>query len=148
MKGAAQAGRTVDFQSPTATCVVRFQKRRQDRCGRALSSGVGRIPRVTRLLALAQRIDGMIHSGEVRDLAEAARLAGVTRARMTQISNLLLMAPTIQEAILSLPFDKRGGATIIERELRAVVTDVEWQEQHARWGALVSVAGPDPTSCA
>ena len=63
----------------------------------------GRIPRATRMLALAHKIDGMIRTGELRDLADAARAIGVTRARMTQIANLLLLAPEIQEAILDLP---------------------------------------------
>ena len=70
---------------------------------RATQAATGRIPRVARTLALAHRIDGMIRAGELRNLADAARAIGVTRARMTQIVNLLLLAPEIQEAILDLP---------------------------------------------
>ena len=45
------------------------------------------------LLALAHQIDRMIRRGEIASLAEAARICGVTRARMTQITNLMLLAP-------------------------------------------------------
>jgi hypothetical protein len=42
----------------------------------------------------------MIERGEVRDYADLARLGYVTRARLTQIMNLLLLAPDIQERVL------------------------------------------------
>ncbi len=45
---------------------------------------------MARTLALAHKIDGMIRAGEFRDLADAARAIGVTRARMTQKFHLML----------------------------------------------------------
>jgi hypothetical protein len=62
----------------------------------------GSIPRVTRLMALAIKFDAMLARGEVRDYADLACLGYVTRARITQIMNLLTLAPDIQEQILSL----------------------------------------------
>jgi hypothetical protein len=59
-----------------------------------------RIPRVTRLMALAIKLQDMVDRGEVLDYADLARLGLVTRARLTQIMNLLLLAPDIQEQIL------------------------------------------------
>jgi hypothetical protein len=59
-----------------------------------------RIPRVTRLMALAIKFGGMVDRGEVRDYADLARLGYVTRARLTQIMNLLLLAPDLQEQLL------------------------------------------------
>ena len=47
---------------------------------------MGRVPRIVRMLALAHKIDGMIRAGELRDLADAARAIGVTRARMSDDS--------------------------------------------------------------
>lgn len=41
----------------------------------------------------------MVDRGEVIDYAEIARLGYVTRARLTQIMNLLLLAPDIRHAI-------------------------------------------------
>lgn len=96
-----------------------------------VSVPTGRVPRVTRLLALAHRIDVMIRSGEIRGWAEAARLAGVTRARMTQIAKLLLLAPKIQEGILNLSNVTRGPDPVTERALRATAAHVDWQDQGA-----------------
>ena len=60
------------------------------------------VPRITRLMALAIHFDGLIQSGAVANCSELARLGNVTRARMTQIMNLLMLAPGIQEALLFL----------------------------------------------
>lgn len=62
----------------------------------------GRVPRISRLMALAIRFDGLIRAGVVADYAELARLAHNARARITQIMNLLMLAPDIQEEILFL----------------------------------------------
>ncbi len=58
------------------------------------------IPRITRLMALAIKFQDMVDRGEVRDYADLARLGYVTRARITQIMNLLNFAPDIQEGVL------------------------------------------------
>jgi hypothetical protein len=44
-------------------------------------------------MALAIHFDGLIQSGAVTNYAELARLGNVTRARVTQIMNLLMLAP-------------------------------------------------------
>ena len=62
----------------------------------------GRVPRVAKLMALAIRFDKLIRDGVVADYAELARLGHVTRARMSQIMNLLNLAPDIREALLFL----------------------------------------------
>src|SRR5207248_3309415 len=69
--------------------------------------------------------------GAVRDQAEIARLAGVTRARVTQVMDLLFLAPAIQEAILDLPRTARGRDSVVERDLRRVATLIRWDEQLA-----------------
>ena len=63
----------------------------------------GRVPRVSRLMALAIRFDNLVRLGEVADFADIAELGQVTRARVSQIVNLLNLAPDIQEDILFLP---------------------------------------------
>ena len=100
---------------------------------RATQAGTGRTPRVARMLSLAHKIDGMIRAGELRDLADAARAIGVTRARMTQVMNLLLLAPAIQEAILDLPPVKNGRDPVSERALRRVVAEPDWNLQMEMW---------------
>src|SRR5262245_42686755 len=72
------------------------------------AQSVGRIPRVARLMALAHRFDGLIREGVVTGQADLARLGKVTRARITQLMNLLFLAPTIQEELLFLPAIEHG----------------------------------------
>ena len=70
--------------------------------GGSSSVASGRVPRIARLMALALRFEQLVRSGAVRDYAELARLGPVSRARITQIMNLLNLAPEIQEEILFL----------------------------------------------
>ena len=86
-----------------------------------------RIPRITRLMALAIKFQHMVDRGEVRDYADLARLGHVTRARLTQIMNLLLLSPDIQEMLLFSTCDK----TLSERRIRAAVKQVHWASQRA-----------------
>lgn len=93
----------------------------------------GRVPRISRLMAMAIRIDEMIRRGEIRDYAEAARLAHMTRARMSQIMNLINLAPEIQEAILYLPPTLKGDDAITERDVRALAGESNWGRQRQNW---------------
>lgn len=96
----------------------------------------GRVPRVARLMALAIRFDDLIRSGAITDQADLACLGHVSRARVTQIMNLLHLAPAIQEEILFLPRVTSGHDPISERDLRAVAAEVDWREQRRRWRKL------------
>ena len=89
----------------------------------------GRIPRISRLMALAMHFDGLIRNGHVSDYADLARLGHVTRARITQIMNLLNLAPDIQEKLLFLPRVFEGKDTITERQVRGTAGEVDWVEQ-------------------
>ena len=105
------------------------------RCGQpALSAG--RVPRVARLLALAHKFDGLLRRGAVANGATLARLGHVSRARITQILNLLHLAPDIQEAILYLPLTVRGRDAVRLRQLQALTQILDWSEQRAWWQAL------------
>ena len=42
---------------------------------------VGRVPRISRLMALAVRMEGMVREGRVKDYAELARLGGISAQR-------------------------------------------------------------------
>ena len=96
----------------------------------------GRLPRITRLMALAIRFDGLIQSGAVENYSELARLGNVTRARMTQIMNLLMLAPEIQEEILYLPRAESGRDEVLLRDLQGVAADRVWCRQRKRWQSL------------
>lgn len=97
------------------------------------SAPPGRVPRVARLMALAIRFDSLIRTGAVSTQAELAEVGHVTRARVTQIMNLLHLAPDVQEAVLHLPQVENGRDPITEHELRKVTSVVEWSAQRRAW---------------
>ena len=106
---------------------------RERRATSPVQAPTGRVPRVARLLALAHKIDEKVRTGEYRDLADAARQLGLTRARVSQITNLLLLTPEIQEAILDLPPVTNGRGPITERQLRPIAAEPDWNMQLQMW---------------
>ena len=123
------------------TKAVHFRSMRKGR--KELREGVeeplptlGSVPRVSRLLALALHMDDLRRQGEVTDYAELARLAMVTRARMTQIMSLLLLAPDIQEEILFLPRSDGGRDPIREKAIRPIASVPDWRKQRVMWRDL------------
>jgi hypothetical protein len=93
----------------------------------------GRVPRVAKLMALAIRFDGLLHSGAVTSYAALARLGHVTIARVSQVMSLLYLAPDIQEAVLFLPRVERGRDSIILRDLLPVAAELDWRKQRSTW---------------
>ncbi len=96
----------------------------------------GRVPRISRLMALAIHMQRLIDEGVVRDYAELARLGHVSRARVTQIVNLNLLAPDIQEEIVFLPLVEGGRDPVREHALRANAVVPGWGKQRKMWGGL------------
>lgn len=80
--------------------------------------------RVALQLARAHRIQRAIESGEVKDQAEAARLLGLTRARVSQLLDLTRLAPDIQESLLT-----AEATGLTERALRSVSGIEDWNGQ-------------------
>ena len=87
-------------------------------------------------MALALRFEQLVREGQVSDYAELARLGHVSRARLSQIMSLTLLAPDIQEAILFLPATASGTNPITERPLRPLVAQPDWQRQRRLWDGL------------
>ncbi|MFO0815066.1 MAG: hypothetical protein U0796_17760 [Gemmatales bacterium] len=77
-------------------------------------------------------------TGVVKDYAELARLGMVSRARISQIMNLLLLAPDIQEAILFLPKTVAGHDPIKLKHLQPICLEMDWGRQRERWGRFVN----------
>ena len=121
------------------TVTKKFHVRRQAKGRKQIAAGgpptspADGVPRVSRLLALAIRFDELVRNGEVADFAELARLGHVTRARLTQITNLLNLAPDIQDEILHLSRVKQGRQSISERDLRPIAAVADWEIQRAMW---------------
>src|SRR5581483_5981106 len=94
-----------------------------------------RIPRITRLMALAIKLQEMIERGEIQDYVDIARLGYITRARASQIMNLLNLAPQIQERLLFLEVNSESS-WMTEHNLRTVARSTLWRDQNAALAAL------------
>jgi hypothetical protein len=98
----------------------------------------GRVPRVSRLMALALRFQGLLQQGLIADYATLARLGHVSRARVSQIMNLLVLAPDIQEALLFLPRTEKGRDSIHLGQLQPLAALLDWRQQRRLWQELHS----------
>ncbi len=86
------------------------------------------VSRITRLMALAVKFDGLRQDGIVKNYSQLAQLGRISRARVTQVMNLLNVAPDIQETILLSP-----RLSISETAIRALSAEVIWSRQRERW---------------
>jgi hypothetical protein len=103
----------------------------------------GRVPRIARLMALGIRFEGLVRSGAVSDYTALAELGHVSRARVTQIMNLLCLAPDIQEQILFLPRTERGRDPIKLADVLPVAAFSDWRRQREIWQRLRPVLKGD-----
>ena len=97
----------------------------------------GRVPRIARLMALAIRFDRLLRDGVVASYTELAALGHVTRPRVSQIMNLLQLAPDIQEQILFLPRTVRGRDRLQLCQLQPIAAVLDWRKQRQLWRELV-----------
>ena len=123
-----QHAETIAFRPRKRRTQARVKRRRRQLAER-------RPARVARRLALAHRIAADIEAGRYKDYADVARHHGLTRARLTQLMNLLLLAPDIQEEVLALEFPV-GREPVTERTLRRVLASLCWEDQRVAWGEL------------
>ena len=98
---------------------------------------VRRPAKVARMLALAHHLQGAVDRGLVADRAAVARKLGLTRARVTQLLDLLLLAPDLQMRVLELEAVD-GVEPLAERQLRVVVAAGTWPQQRATWAKLMT----------
>jgi hypothetical protein len=97
----------------------------------------GGVSRVARLMALAIRFEGLVRTGAVTNYADLARLGQVTRARISQIANLLHLAPDIQQELLFWRRPPRGRDPLHLARLQPIAAAVDWKKQRRLWGELV-----------
>lgn len=96
---------------------------------------VRRPAHVAHMLALAHHLQRAIDKGLVADRAAVARKLGLTRARVTQLLDLLLLAPDLQLQILKLEAVD-GIEPTSERPLRRIAHLAPWPVQLASWAEL------------
>ena len=114
------------------------RSKKQTRTGAQPHPAPRRLPRVAKLMALAVRFEGLLNDGIVANQAELATLRHVSRARVTQITNLLNLAPDVQEAILFLPPVEQRRDPLSERDLRGIVAIADWRKQREQWRRCIA----------
>jgi site-specific DNA recombinase len=92
--------------------------------------------RITRLMAVAIHLNGLVATGKAGTFRELAAAGHVSRARLSQILQLTHLAPDIQEQLLFLPPTLRGPDPLLERHLRALTRLVDWEQQKQRFHTL------------
>ncbi len=100
----------------------------------------GRLPRITRLMALAIRCDELLRTGKVRDLKHLATIGKVSEPRISQILSLTMLAPELQETLLFLPRLSQGKSEIYEKSLRKITKLDDWDEQRKAWKKIGCVS--------
>ena len=118
-----------------------LQQRRRHRKDVEMEVPKGRVPRLARLLALAIKVDNLIRAGTIGNHADLARLGRVSRARISQIMNLLSLAPDIQEEILFLPLTQNGRDPINVQHVQPITLRPSWKKQRRLWRGLKQRAG-------
>jgi len=120
--------RLKDGGSEGVEFAVRVRKSPFDR--RALlprtAGAVEHLPRATRLMALAIRLEGLLKAGTVQNYADLARREGVSTTRISQIMKLRSLAPAIQEQLL---FLTEEADRIQESALRRIAEEMDWRRQ-------------------
>ena len=122
----------------TSTRVDRYNRSQSSTVARAAQiAGMPSVPRISRLLALALKMEQMIQEGTVKNYSELAHLGRVSAARVTQVMNLQYLAPDIQEEILvgNAPQNRLRESAI--RKLSGVIL---WSEQRDRWHEFLAAA--------
>lgn len=130
--------------------VVAFAPRASARARRAAEAKTAaprRYPaRIARQVALAFSLRRRLERGEFDDFATMSRALGFTRARITQLMDLLLIAPEILEEILFIEVPA-GAQPVSERALReALCRSVDWHEQRRAWEGLKPGNARPPTA--
>ncbi|MAO24932.1 MAG: hypothetical protein CMJ35_13005 [Phycisphaerae bacterium] len=121
----------------TVTRTVSFAVKGKRKCDREQEEPQGRVPRISKLMALAIRYDQMLNDGVVQSQTELAELLHVSQPRMTQIMNLLHLSPEIQEEILFLSQVEVGRDQVTERDLRRITTEWRWDNQQKAWARSI-----------
>lgn len=95
---------------------------------------------LARRMAMAIRCQQLLDAGVVRDQAALAAVAGMTRAWITLVMRLTLLAPGIQEALLNL-----GAEEVVDhRAVQRIAQVVSWRVQVQRWRVLRASASRSP----
>ena len=91
----------VEFEMDLPARRVREPRGASPSASRTAVRALSQRERMARQLALAYHLDALVLKGEIADLAALARLCGLSRARISQIHDLLALPTPKQERILA-----------------------------------------------
>src|SRR3954452_20532263 len=114
---------------------IEFSLHAGPRRGTRSEMNPGRRPRVTQVLALALSFEHMIATGSARNYRDLAIRSGVSTQRLSQVMQLIWLAPAIQEEILWLPASGTRHP-LTERAVRSIAARWSWSEQLKLWDSL------------
>jgi hypothetical protein len=95
-------------------------------------------------LVLAYQIQELFDKGKARNLGQVAQWLHTTHARISQIMNLLFLAPDIQEEILFSYEEKVFQLT--EHKIRKIPMEVSWTKQREMWNEICKELVNSPPS--
>jgi len=102
------------------------------------------IPRISRLMALAILLDENLRDRVDLSYTDLAQLGCVAPSRISQIMNLLYLAPDIQEQLLFLPASA-GRDLICEKHIRSLAVEYDWAPQRQAFARLLPPTRSKPT---
>lgn len=88
-----------------------------------------RLPRITRLMALAIKYEHLLAKSIVENQFVLAELAGVDESQISAILRLRLFAPDIQEWLLSLPEQEENNDPVYWTDIRKLTRFDSWDDQ-------------------
>ena len=95
-------------------------------------------PRIQRIFQQAYDLKARLDSTPGLTQSSLARELGINRVRVTQILNLLKLAPEIQQYILALP-PSRSKNPITEHTLRCLVGNIDHEAQTLKFSQLLNI---------
>jgi DNA invertase Pin-like site-specific DNA recombinase len=98
----------------------------------------GRVPRISRIMALAIKLEQMVRGRQAPSYAQLAEAGHLSRARMSHIMMLTNLAPAIQETLLLLPRRVSGQEVMTEKQLRIIARQVDWDSQRELLARLMN----------
>lgn len=101
-----------------------------------------RLPRVTRLMALAIKYEHLLGKGVVETHEQLAMLAGVDRSQISAVLRLRLLAPQIQEWLLNLPELEKRNDPIGWTAIQKITRIASWEEQRRQLNELIAERYP------
>jgi hypothetical protein len=119
----------IEFQVHFRTGLHGRRHLRKGACQKEWDHPGENLPGLTRLLAHARRWSQLIDEGATKDYAEFVSTVDLSSAWVTQIMNMLYLAPEIQEDILSGEIMR----PISERIARSLTRVPEWTKQRMAW---------------